>query len=143
MDWGALVGGLIGAGIPGVLAYLGLRRGRQSADAETFGPAVLVLAQLDPQRVTFNFSPDAAAEADKWKELQQRVDQARERLLVVSAGNPRRQVRELAQVAEAKLAAAIQASSWVVRDMQARRDNPGWLATARLTHAEAETALRG
>ncbi|MGI8448710.1 MAG: hypothetical protein ACR2MP_16335 [Streptosporangiaceae bacterium] len=142
MDWGALVGGLIGAGIPGVLAYLGLRRGRQSADAEAFGPAVLLLVQLDPRRVTFNFSPDAAPEGDKRKELQQRADQARERLLVVSAGNPRRQVRELAQVAEAKLAAAIQASGWVARDMQANRDNPGWLDTARQAHAEAETALR-
>jgi hypothetical protein len=92
--------------------------------------------------VTFNFSPDVAAEADKWKELRQRTDQARERLLVVSAGNPRRQVRELAQVAEAKPTAAIQASGWVVHDMQAKRDNPGWLDTARQTHADAEMALR-
>jgi hypothetical protein len=34
MDWNALIGGLIGAGIPGTLTYLGLRRGRQSADAD-------------------------------------------------------------------------------------------------------------
>jgi len=45
---------------PGVRPTSGLRRGRLSADAETFSPAVLFLAQPDPQWVTFNFSPDAA-----------------------------------------------------------------------------------
>lgn len=39
MNWGALLAGLIGASIPGMLTYVGLRRARQSSDAETFGPA--------------------------------------------------------------------------------------------------------
>src|SRR5260370_27215264 len=85
MDWGALIGGLIGAGIPAVLAYLGLHRARQSADAETFGPAVLLLDRLNPDRVTINLNPDAAAEAEKWAELQRQLDVARERPLVVIA----------------------------------------------------------
>lgn len=37
MDWSALIGGLIGAGIPAVLACLGWHRARHSADAEAFG----------------------------------------------------------------------------------------------------------
>lgn len=97
MDWNALVGGLIGAGIPAALVYLGLHRARQSADAEVFGPAVLLLDRLNPERVTINLNPDAIAEGAKWAELQRQLDVARERLLVVSAGHPRRHVRKLAQ----------------------------------------------
>jgi len=52
MDWSALAGGLIGAGIPPILAYVGLRRARQSADAEAFGLAVLLLDRVHPERVT-------------------------------------------------------------------------------------------
>ena len=44
MSWGAFLGGLIGASIPAVLAYIGLRRARQSNDAEAFGPALLLPA---------------------------------------------------------------------------------------------------
>ncbi|HUY52676.1 MAG TPA: hypothetical protein VMV92_44410 [Streptosporangiaceae bacterium] len=142
MDWSALVGGFIGAGIPAVLAYLGLRRARQSADAEAFGPAVLLLDRVNPQRVTINLNPDATAEAAKWTELQRQLDTARERLLVVSAGNPRRHVRELAQAAEVKVTNAFEASHWAVADMQANRDNRGWLDGARKTHAEADAAMR-
>jgi hypothetical protein len=142
MDWSALVGGLIGAGIPAILAYLGLHRGRQSADAEAFGPAVLLLDHLNPDRVTMNINPDAAAEDAKWAELQRQLDVARERLLVVSAGNPRRHVRELAQAAETKVTNAFKASGWAVRDLYANRDNREWMDHARQTHAEAEAAMR-
>jgi hypothetical protein len=142
MDWNALIGGLIGAGIPGTLAYLGLRRSRQSADAETFGPAVLLLYRVNPERVTINFNPDATVENAKWAELQRQLDLARERLLVVSAGNPRRHVRELARAAEVKVTNTFEASHWAVRDMQANRDNREWMDHARKTHTEAEAAMR-
>ncbi|HEY3036400.1 MAG TPA: hypothetical protein VGJ54_17310 [Streptosporangiaceae bacterium] len=142
MDWSALIGGLIGAGIPAVLACLGLHRARQSADAEAFGPAVLLLDRVNPDRVTMNLNADAAAEAPKWAELQRQLDTARERLLVVSAGNPRRHVRELARAAEVKVDNAFKASLWAVRDMQANRDNREWMDHARKTHAEAATAMR-
>jgi|RhiMetdeSRZDD1v2_1073273.scaffolds.fasta_scaffold13265_7 hypothetical protein len=86
MDWSALVGGLIGAGIPAILAGLGLQRTRQESDAEAFGPAVLLLDRLNPDRVAFNINPDVTAEGAKWAELQRQLDVARERLLIVSAG---------------------------------------------------------
>jgi hypothetical protein len=140
MDWSALIGALIGASIPAVLTYLGLRRGRQSADAEAFGPAVLLLYHLNPERVTINFDRDTAAE--KWAELQRQLDIARERLLIVSAGNPRRHVRALARDAEVKITNAAHASGWAVVDMQANRDNREWMDHARKTHTEAETAMR-
>lgn len=142
MDWNALIGGLIGAGIPGTLAYVGLRRARQSADAEAFGPAVLLLDRLNPERVTIDLNPDATAEAAKWAELQRQIDVARERLLVVSAGHPRRYVRKLAQAAEVKITQAFQASGFAVVDMHANRDNLEWMNHARKTHAEAEAAMR-
>jgi hypothetical protein len=142
MDRSALIGGLIGAGIPAVLACLGWHRARQSADAEAFGPAVLLLGRVNPDRVTMNLNADAAAEAPKWAELQRQLDTARERLLVVSAGNPRRHVRELARAPEVKAGNAFKAPLWAVRDMQANRDNREWMDHARKTHAEAATAMR-
>lgn len=142
MDWSALLGGLIGAGIPAWLAFLALRRGRQSADAEAFGPAVLLLDRVHPARVTMNASSDREAEAAKWAELRGQLDVARERLLIVSAGNPRRNVRELARTAEAKLTTAFEASGWAVHDLILNRDNAEWVTQAQQAHAEAESAMR-
>jgi hypothetical protein len=141
MDWNALIGALIGAGIPATLVYVGLHRQRQSADAEAFGPAVLVLDRVNPDRLTINLIPDPVAEAAMLADLQQQINVARERLLVVSAGNPRSQVRTLARIAEVKLAAVFHGTSWAVRDLQAHRDNPEWMAIARERHAEAVAAM--
>jgi hypothetical protein len=74
-------------------------------------------------------------------DLQRQVDGARERLLVVAAGNPRRPVRKFARIAEVKLAAVFLRSSWAVRDMQANRNNPAGIALARERHADAEAAM--
>jgi hypothetical protein len=142
MDWSALLGGLIGAGIPAWLAFLALRRGRQSADAEAFGPAVLLLDRVHPARVTMNASADREAEAAKWAELRGQLDVARARLLIVSAGNPRRNVRELARTAEVKLTTAFEASGWAVHDLILNRDNPELVTRAEQAHAEAESAMR-
>ncbi len=146
MNWStwsaALVGGLVGAFIPATLTYMGLLRGRQSSDAEAFGPAVLLLDRVSPDRVTINLNPDRSLEATKWAELEKQLDTARERLLVVSAGNPRRYVRELARSAEVKVFNAYNASAWAIRDMQANRDNPEWMVYARKAHDEAMTVMR-
>jgi hypothetical protein len=141
MDWGSLVGGFIGAGIPASLAYVGLRRGRQAADAEAFGPAVRLLYRLNPVGVTFSINRDRTIEQAKWAELQNQLDVASERLLVVSAGNPRRHVRKLARLAEVKLATAYQRSFLAVKDMLENRDNPEWLEEAQRAHAEAMAAM--
>jgi hypothetical protein len=141
MDWNALIGALLGAGIPSILVYLALHRQRQAADAEAFGPAVLLLDRTNPDRLTTNLIPDPVAEAAFLADLQGQINLARERLLVVSAGNPRRQVRKLARIAEIKLASVFHGSSWAVSELQAGRANPGWMDHARKTHAEAVAAL--
>jgi hypothetical protein len=46
---------------------------------------------------------DADAEYEKWKDMPELIAAARERLLVVSAGNPRRRVQDVANVAQVKL----------------------------------------
>jgi hypothetical protein len=135
MDWSALAGGLIGAGIPATLAYLGLRRGRQSADAEAFGPAVLLLYDLEPHRVTMHTSRNEMGEALKWGGLQRQLDSARERLLVVSTGNPRRHVRTLAEAAEGKLATAYRASEIAAQNVLKGQDIGQPMASRR--HREA------
>jgi len=141
VDWSALIGGLIGAGIPTSLAAVGLRRQRQTADAEAFGPAVSLLARVDPDRVLINLGPDTETEVAELSDLEQRVNVARERLLVVAAGHPRRHVRDLARAAEVKLAAVFHGTGWAVIDMMLHRDNPEWMAHARQTYAEADKAL--
>jgi hypothetical protein len=141
VDWSALVGGLIGAGIPAILAYLGLQLGRQSADAEAFGPARMLLYRLDPMRVTMNMSRDRDQEQAKWTELQKQLDTASERLLIVSAGNPRRHVRRLARSAEVKLSTAYQRSFFAVRDELNNRDSPDWMKEAQRAHADAMAAM--
>lgn len=141
MDWSALLGGFIGAGIPAALAFLGLRRQRQSKDAEAFGPALLLLDRLNPDRVAINLG-NAEAEMAKWQELQQQSDTAQERLLIVAAGHPRSAVRRRAADARVKLANAFTASQWQVSDMLRNRDNREWMDEARKAHAEATSAMR-
>lgn len=142
MDWSAFAGGLAGAGIPAALAYLGLHRARQPAGAEAFGPAVVLLDRINPEWVAMSVNPDASVERAKWAQLQRQLEVARERLLIVSAGNPRRHVRELARGAEAKVTNAFQASGWVAGEMQASRDISTGMGHARTAHAEAEDAMR-
>ena len=142
MNWSALIGGLIGAGIPAWLAYAGLRRGSHPPEAESFGPAVVLLDRVHPARVTMTVNADPAAEAARWADLQQQLDVARERLLVVSAGNPRRHVRKLARAAEVKLTIAFQASHRAAADLPATREQAQALSLARQRHAEAQTAMR-
>jgi hypothetical protein len=141
MIWGALLGGLIGAGISGFLTYLGLRRTRQASDAEAFGPAVLLLDRFQPDRVMFSISRDPEEEAAKWADVPQQVETARGRLLVVRSGHPRRRVRNLAHAAQSKIASTYTASRWQVADMLANRDNPEWVTHFRKTHAEAQQAM--
>ncbi|MFD9485644.1 hypothetical protein ACFWBX_16985 [Streptomyces sp. NPDC059991] len=124
------------------MTYLGLRRARQSSDAEAFGPAVLFLDLVHPDRVSLNVSPDQETEAAKWAALSQQAQTARERLLVVSAGHPRRRVRELAQEAQVKLANAHQASGRQASDVAKHEGDPEWRAHALKAYAEADAAMR-
>jgi hypothetical protein len=140
--WAALLGGLIGAGIPGFLTYMGLRRARQSNDAQAFGPALLLLHRLEPYRVMMNVSRDLEVEAAKWTDMPQKIEAARERLLVVSAGNPRHRVRELAFAAQVKLGNVHHAMGWQLSDMLTHKDNLEWVDIYRKAHAEAETTMR-
>ena len=87
---------------PGNTDLSRIASGRQSADAEAFGAAILLLDRVNPDRVAINLNPDTTAESAKWAELQEQLAVARERLLVVSAGHPRRHVRELALATEVK-----------------------------------------
>jgi hypothetical protein len=141
VDRSALLGGFIGAGITAALAFVGLRRQRQSTDAEAFGPALLLLDRLNPDRVAMNLG-NAEAETAKWLELRQQSDAAQQQLLVVAAGHPRSGVRRRAAEARVKLANAFSASEWQVGNMLRNQDNREWMEHARRTHAEATTAMR-
>jgi hypothetical protein len=141
VDWSALIGGLIGAGIPTLAAAVGMRRQRQTADAEAFGPAVSLLRRVNPDRVLINANPDAEAQYAEMRELEELIGVAGERLLVVAAGNPRRRVRKLAREAEVKLGNVFHGTAWAVRDLLQNRDNPAWMDHARNTFTEADRAL--
>jgi hypothetical protein len=109
--------------------------------AQAVGPAMLLLDRMDPVRVTMNVGT-AEAEQDRWKELTQQVYAARERLLIIAAGHPRRDIRNLAEQAQVKLANVLQASGWAVSDLLRNRNNPEWIEHARNTHNEARDALQ-
>jgi len=142
VNWGALLGGLIGAGIPASLTYIGLHRGRQATDAEAFGPAMLLLYRMNPDRIMIKISSDSDAEDANVAKLAEQTDTARERLLIVRAGNPRRRVRDLADLAQTRLGNVHHAMGWQVRSMLRHEDNPGWVDHYRQTHVEAETTMR-
>jgi hypothetical protein len=93
---------------------------------------------MHPNRIMFNISGDPDAEATKVRELAEQTQTARERLLIVRAGHPRRQVRELAEVAQVKLGNVHHALGWQVGEMLRNRDNPAWGDHYRETHAEAD-----
>ncbi|MER5642081.1 hypothetical protein ABT095_34730 [Kitasatospora sp. NPDC002227] len=145
MDWDALVGGLVGAavgaGIPAVAGYHQLRRARQATDAEAFGPALLLLDQIHPDRVSMNVSTDPTVEDAKWVPLAKQAQVARERLLVVRAGHPRRRVRDKAGDAEVKLANAYISSRWQASDMAQHKGSLEYRETALGNHAEAVKAV--
>lgn len=69
-------------------------------------------------------------------------DTARERLLIIAAGHPRRDIRELATQAQVKLANVLQASGWAVGDLLQNRNNPDWMEHAQKTHEEAVETLQ-
>jgi hypothetical protein len=123
-------------------AHIGLRRARQSNDAEAFGPALLLLYRIQPDRVMVNISPEPSVRTVRLMELSHETDTARERLLVVSVGHPRRRVRDLADLAQVKLGNVKHAMGWRVGDMQMGKDNPEWVDHYREVYAEAETAMR-
>jgi hypothetical protein len=125
-----------------VLTYIGLRRARQSNDAEAFGPALLLLYRIQPDRVVVNINPEPSVRTVRLMELSHETDTARERLLVVSAGHPRRRIPDLADLAQVKLGNVDHAMGWRVGDMQMGKDNPEWVDHYREVYAEAETAMR-
>ncbi len=109
--------------------------------AQAVGPAMLLLDRMNPFRVTMNAGTPEIEEA-RWKELTQQVDTARERLLIIAAGHPRRDIRELAAQAQVKLANVLQASGWAVSDLLQNRNNPEWMEHTQKTHEEAVEALQ-
>jgi hypothetical protein len=139
VNWSALIGAFIGAGIPTILSYIRALNARRMTNAEAFGPALLLLDRLDPIRVTMNVGSREVEEA-RWKELGEQVDAACERLLVISAGHPRRDVREQARQAQVRLANVRHASAWAVSDLLRNRDS-NWMDQARQEHEQARQAL--
>jgi hypothetical protein len=142
MNWAALLGGLIGGSIPAILTYIGVLRGRQSTNADVFGPALLLLYRMQPDFVMANITVNAEVQHARLAEVSQLTDTARERLLLIRAGHPRRHVRELADTAQVKLGRAFGAMGWQVSDMLGNKDNPEWVEHYRVAYAEADLAMR-
>jgi hypothetical protein len=89
-----------------------------------------------------NITVNAEVQDARLAEVSQLTDTARERLLVVMAGHPRRHVRELADIAQVKLGRAFGAMGWQVSDMLGNKDNPEWVQHYRVAYAEADSAIR-
>jgi hypothetical protein len=131
LDSSSLLSGHIDAAIPGSLTLLGIRRRVRETDAAVFGPAMLLLNEFDPDIAAMAVLPDRQAELDRWRERATRLNSAREQLLVIAAGHPRRQVREGAERTQVALANAARSTTWVVRDITANPNNPDGMTQAR------------
>jgi aromatic ring-opening dioxygenase catalytic subunit (LigB family) len=81
-------------------------------------------------------------DAETWSALRDQLDKAREGLFIVSAGNPCRRVRKLAQEAEVKLTNAGTWSRWAAKDLLEHRDFTESMKMAYKHHAEATAAMR-
>jgi hypothetical protein len=142
MNWsaflGAMVGGLIVAGIAAVMTMLGWRRerarraeDRQWADAEIVADAQHLLFDVDPVRRGVNVNPVPGAEDAQWASLNQRRDDVRRRLMRLTAGHPSIMVRSSAKKLEPLLfTAAVQAEAHVA-DLLNGRDTAEHLRYAR------------
>jgi hypothetical protein len=143
-DWGSTVGAFIGAGIPAVMTYFGLRadrryrlQERQWVDAAVVADVQQLLTEIDPMRRAMNLNPAEGAEDQLWRDLERRRDDVQKRLLVLGTGHPSPHVRDLAQRLAVEVSNATVQSKWVVHDMMRNRENPEQMDTARQHHEAA------
>ncbi len=153
MNWDGLgnsvVGGILGGGVTGTVAWLRFRADRRQAredrqyqDAEIVAEARQLLIDVLPERRGFNMSPDPAAEGKTWATLNERMQQISRRLLWLAAGRQSPAVTLRASKLSSALHRAVTATEWHIRDLQAHRDPLPTLERAQAAHGEAE-ALTG
>jgi hypothetical protein len=151
-NWGsfaaAVVGGLIGAGIPAVVTMAGWRRerarrreDRQWADAATIADARQFLFDVDPVRCGVNANKTPGVEDARWADLNKRRDQVQRQLFVLAAGHPSPAVRSAAGKLEPQLFTAAVQAEWHVADVINGRDNAEHLSYAQKRYDNAATAL--
>jgi hypothetical protein len=140
----ALVGGLLGGGIPGVMTYLGWhreqgerRQARRWEDAEVVADARQLLTDIDPVRCGINVNSAPGAEDARWTDLNRRRDDVRRRLLVMSTGHPSPGVRSSAKRLEVEVFNAAVQSEWHVSDLLRGRDYAEHRARAQECHESA------
>lgn len=143
MDWGsvlgALVGALVGGGLTALITMRGWRRERAWQDAEVIADVRQLLQDISPEQRAANVNPAPGAEDELWKSLRQRRGQVCRRLLVLSVAHPSADVRAVAGKLEGELTWAVVHSQWHVSDMLRGRDTPGQFKTAQECHSAAVT----
>jgi hypothetical protein len=140
----ALIGGLVGGGIPAVMSYLAGRReqmerrqARQWQDAEVLADVYQLLVEIDPARCGMSLSTEPGVEEDRWAGIGQRLGDVSRRLLWLASGHPSAGVQAAAQKLEPELSAAATQSRHHVFDMLRRRDIPEQLQSAQQCHEVA------
>jgi hypothetical protein len=146
--FGAVAGGLIGAGIPAVMTWLGwrnerarLREERQWADAEIVADARHFLTDVDPVQRGANINTAPGAEDALWASLDQRRGDVQRRLFRLAAGHPSSIVRSAAKRLEPLLVTAAVQSKWQVDDVIKGRNNAQHLQFAQESYDKAMAAL--
>ncbi len=149
MDWNALgdalIGGILGGGITGVVAWLQMRadrrqsrEDRQYQDAEVVADTRQLLIDVLPERRGINLSTDPVTERQTWALLYERTQQISKQLQWLAAGRTSANVRAAAQDLSASLYRAVFASEWHARDLQDHLDPEPTLSRAQAAHAEAD-----
>ncbi len=137
----ALIGGLLGGGIPALMTYLAgqreqrdRRQDRQWLDAEVLADVYRLLVDIDPARRGMSVSRANGVEDDRWADIGQRLGDVRTRLLRLASGHPSTEVQALARKLEAELSAATTHSRHHVSDVIRGRDTPEQLQLAQDSH---------
>ena len=140
----ALMGGLLGGGIPAAMTYLAGRReqrerrqARQWEDAEVLADVYRLLVDIDPVRRGMSARSEPGVEDDRWAGINRRLGDVSRRLLVLASGHPSTGVQALARKLETDLSRATSNSWHEVSDLLRHRDTPEQLLLARECHEAA------
>ncbi len=125
MDWNtlasALIGGLLGGGLSGVVAYMSLRndraearRGRQWVDAEIAANTRQLLKDIDPARRGINLNRTPGVEDQRWETLRQRSEETYNQLVRLATGHPSEDVQSRAERLSPAILRAAYQSQWYV-----------------------------
>ena len=142
--WGAVLGGLLGGTIPGLVSYRALRhalterrQARRWEDAAVLADVYRLLVDIEPARRGASVRTEEGVEDSRWADIGRRLEDVRTQLLKLSAGHPSADVQVAAERLEPELSRATAYSRNFVSEVLKSRNTPEQLREAQECHEAA------